>query len=81
MESMSSYLCTVRNWNEIKSLALLDLHVNDRIAACRRAQAYYAMQDAGSCNVTTNANMLGYLWESVLSSSFAVGPMVLVLFT
>ena len=44
------------------------VHVNDRIAACRRA--YYAMQGAGFCNVTTNANMLGYLIS--YSSSFAV---------
>ena len=24
------------------------------------------MQGAGFCNVTTNANMLGYLWESAI---------------
>ena len=40
------------------------VHVNDRIAACRKA--YYAMQGAGFCNVTTNANMLAYLWESAV---------------
>ena len=40
------------------------VHVNDRIAACGRA--YYAMQGAGFCNVTTNANMLTYLWESAV---------------
>ena len=29
-------------------------------------RAYYAMQGAGFCNVTTNANMLAYLWESAI---------------
>ena len=40
------------------------VHVIDRIAACMRA--YYSMQGAGFCNVTTNANMIGYLWESAI---------------
>ena len=29
-------------------------------------RAYYSMQGAGFCNVTTNANMIGYLWESAI---------------
>ena len=44
----------------------LNVHVKDRIADYRRA--YYAIQGAGFCNVTTNANMLAYL----CSSSFTV---------
>ena len=40
------------------------VHVNDRIAACRRA--YYAMQGAEFYNVTTNCNMLGYIWQSAI---------------
>ena len=39
-------------------------HVNDRIAAFRRAES--AIQGTGFCNVTTNANIFGYLWESAI---------------
>ena len=47
------------------------VHVNDRIAAYRRA--YYAMQGAGFCHVTTKANMLGYLWQSAIPPVFLNG--------
>ena len=68
-ECLSLNGVTLVNSDSIKYLGVtlankLSVHVNDRIAACKRA--YYAMQGAGFCNVTTNANILAYLWESAI---------------
>ena len=48
-----------------------NMHVDNRISACRRA--YYAMQGAGLCNNITDADAIAYLWNAAIRPVLTYG--------
>ena len=48
-----------------------NIHVKDRVQACRRA--YYALQGAGFNNTNTHANVISYVWNSAIRPVLTYG--------
>ena len=48
-----------------------NMHVDNRISACRRA--YYAMQGAGLWNNITDADAIAYLWNAAIRPVLTYG--------
>ena len=48
-----------------------NMHVDNRISACRRA--YYGMQGAGLCNNITNADAIAYIWNAAIRPVLTYG--------